>query len=1036
MPSTAKGWVRHAATLALCLAVFAPASAAYTNFEVSHVHPIALTPGGARLLVVNTPDARLEVFTVLAGGSLAPEASIPVGMEPVTVTARTASEAWVVNNLSDTVSIVNLDQRRVTKTLVVGDEPLDVVFAQGKAFVAVSQEDAVKVWNLADLNAAPTVVPVFSRLVRALAVSKDGLKVYAVTQRSGNQTTVVNANIAFGNNANLNTNRLSSLGLNNMTCASPPPPYPPLPAGIVRNPALTDPPDGIPHVGLIVKFNNAASQWQDETGQSWNDCLPYRLPDHDLFVIDAVAPTAPQQFADHLGTTLFEVSVNPVSGKIYVPGTEARNQVRFEHQLGVQGHVVDNRLAVVDPASLGAPLLVDLNAHVDYGSNPATNLAERQASISQPGMMAWKADGTAAYLTAIGSRKLFKMDGACTAGSCIFGASRAAPSAVVVGEGPTGVALHEGVNRAYVLNRFSNSVAIVDAAALVKLSEIPLHDPSSSFVKSSRRLLYDGIDTSGHGDSACSSCHISGDLDGLAWDLGAPQGSFVPYSSTLDNVRFVQADCLGGAPCPPPVECEPGSTLCAAHDGFDPQKGPMATQTLRAMLEPLHWRGDRATFNDFNPAFVGLLGRADLGPINGKPAGLTAEQMEDLRQFVLGFAMPPNPFRNVDNTIPNSQIQPFGSPFVGNPVLGQSNFHQLLADALQPCDSCHHSVFGTAGGQLGGVTPSEPASSTTTALFHGDADQSPHSDLEIPHLRNLYTKFGPTFGTVAAPLDAKTGFGFTHDGAMPDLGTFLSINVFTLTPRQARDIATWLFTFETGTLPAVGRNVTLPPGSPPTGTTAEEALFATLVAFGNLTNAARHCELTASIVTGETPPVLRTWYLNGTSGLQGLWTPDITGQPQVTTTVLRATAAGPLQFLCVPIGEGVRLGSDLDSDLHPNGSDCNPGDDGAWAAPVEISGFTTDGRSPTHLAWSEQATATGPGIVYDAVSGALSTLRASGLAAATSCLASGLTVPSYDDVRPNPPVGDGWFYLARARNSCASGTFGPGREVIDTLVCP
>src|SRR4030095_6301975 len=156
---------------------------------------------------------------------------------------------------------------------------------------------------------------------------------------------------------------------------------------------------------------------------------------------------------------------------------------------------------------------------------------------------------------------------------------------------------------------------------------------------------------------------------------------------------------------------------------------------------------------------------------------------------------------------------------------------------------------------------SEPASSTTTALFHGDADQSPHTDLEIPHLRNLYTKFGQTFGHVAGPLDAKPGFGFTHDGAMPDLGTFLSINVFTLTPRQARDIATWLFTFETGTLPAVGRNVTLPPGSPPTGTTAEETLFATLVAFGNLTNAARHCELTASIVTGETPPGPRNWYL-------------------------------------------------------------------------------------------------------------------------------------------------------------------------------
>ena len=30
----------------------------------------------------------------------------------------------------------------------------------------------------------------------------------------------------------------------------------------------------------------------------------------------------------------------------------------------------------------------------------------------------------------------------------------------------------------------------------------------------------------------------------------------------------------------------------------------MTTQTLRGMLEPLHWRGDRPTMNQFNPAFA------------------------------------------------------------------------------------------------------------------------------------------------------------------------------------------------------------------------------------------------------------------------------------------------------------------------------------------------------------------------------------------------------------------------------------------------
>src|SRR2546425_6170554 len=91
------------------LALCGPARAQYVNFESSQVHPIALTPSGGKLLVVNTPDALLEVFTVLPGGGLTPPVSIPVGLEPVSVVPRTDTEAWVVNHLSDTISIVDLN---------------------------------------------------------------------------------------------------------------------------------------------------------------------------------------------------------------------------------------------------------------------------------------------------------------------------------------------------------------------------------------------------------------------------------------------------------------------------------------------------------------------------------------------------------------------------------------------------------------------------------------------------------------------------------------------------------------------------------------------------------------------------------------------------------------------------------------------------------------------------------------------------------------------------------------------------------------
>src|SRR5436309_13769070 len=101
-----RGFIATACILAAVLP--GAAQAQYVNFESSQVHPLALTPTGGKLLVVNTPDALLEVFAVQPDGSLSPRASIPVGLEPVTVAARSDSEAWVVNHLSDTISIVDL----------------------------------------------------------------------------------------------------------------------------------------------------------------------------------------------------------------------------------------------------------------------------------------------------------------------------------------------------------------------------------------------------------------------------------------------------------------------------------------------------------------------------------------------------------------------------------------------------------------------------------------------------------------------------------------------------------------------------------------------------------------------------------------------------------------------------------------------------------------------------------------------------------------------------------------------------------------
>ena len=50
------------AVILLAWSPFAAAQSSFVNYETPHVHPLPLTPDGATLLAVNTPDNRLEVF--------------------------------------------------------------------------------------------------------------------------------------------------------------------------------------------------------------------------------------------------------------------------------------------------------------------------------------------------------------------------------------------------------------------------------------------------------------------------------------------------------------------------------------------------------------------------------------------------------------------------------------------------------------------------------------------------------------------------------------------------------------------------------------------------------------------------------------------------------------------------------------------------------------------------------------------------------------------------------------------------------------
>src|SRR4051812_26066698 len=156
----------------------APGADIYVNFEGKLTRPICLSPDGTRLFAVNTADARLSVFDVTHPLNPFLIAEIPVGIEPVSVNAINNDEVWVVNEVSDSVSVVSVSKGVVVDTLSAKDEPVDVVFAGGKAFVSESRNRQIAVFDAAT-HALLTNIVLFGESPRSLAVNSNGTRIYS-----------------------------------------------------------------------------------------------------------------------------------------------------------------------------------------------------------------------------------------------------------------------------------------------------------------------------------------------------------------------------------------------------------------------------------------------------------------------------------------------------------------------------------------------------------------------------------------------------------------------------------------------------------------------------------------------------------------------------------------------------------------------------------------------------------------------------------------------------------------------------------------
>ncbi len=898
----------------LVLAATAPAGAqSYVNFEAGQVRPLALSPDGSRLFATNTPDGQVEIFAVGAAG-LTHQCSVPVGLEPVALAAASDTELWVVNHLSDSVSIVDVTScaaARVRRTLLVGDEPRDIVFAGADgqlAFITTAHRGQnhplgsesttegvgradVWVFDAANLGASlegdpETIITLFGDTPRGLAVSRDGARVYAAVFHSGNRTTTVNEGLVCDGGASAPACTINGNAV---------------PGGL---PGPNVDANGVagPETGLIVHWNPLTSHWEDPLGRNWNNAIRFSLPDLDVFEIDATAnpPVERDQFAG-VGTVLFNLAVNPVNDKVYVTNTEANNAVRFEgpgtHSTTVRGNLHRARVTIIDPA-LGAVTPRPLNPHIDYSVVPSpAGIAAK--SLATPVGIVLSADGASAWIAAFGSSKVGLFDTAELEAGTFTPA--VANQVTVTGGGPSGLVLDEARDRLYVLTRFDNGISTVDVGAMTETAHTLLHNPEPTAIVDGRPFLYDALATSSNGEASCSSCHVFGDLDSLAWDLGNPD------DEVLTNANPFEFGPLGSP-------------------DFHPLKGPMTTQSLRGMAGhgPMHWRGDRtgaleaasvqpdsgafnedAAFKKFNPAFVGLVGR---------DTTLTTADMQKFTDFVLSVTYPPNPNRALNNAL---SINAFS---------GEGLYFGPASDGVRNCNGCH--TLDEAQGFFG---------SDGESTFENETQH-----FKVAHLRNMYQKVG-MFGLPQVPFlgvadsgfigDQIRGFGFLHDGSIPRLFDFFGATVFGLSDTQQRQMEAFSLEFPANMAPVVGQQVT----RSSTNGSVTNPRINLLVARA----AAGECDLVVKgTISGEPRGALRL--------VSGAFATDRASEGTLTQAQLLAlvTGTGSEQtWTCLPPGSGERAGIDRDEDGFRDRDELDQGTDPANAAsyPGAPTGILTSG---------------------------------------------------------------------------------------------
>ena len=717
-------------------------AAAFVTFETGQVRPLALH--------ARRPHAAGAQYAGRAAGGLrrrrrrhhATSARCRSGSSRSPSRRAPNTEVWVVNHLSDSVSIVDIGATppRVVRTLLVGDEPRDIVFAGPtdgdghftRAFITTARLGqnlpASVPPELTTPGTPRALVYVFDadqsrhrarRHAARRSSSSSATRrapsprrptahtVYAAVFQSGNQTTTVTEGAVCDGGAARRPRATST------AC---------------RCPAVLPTrrcPGGLPAPNANVE-GDAGSRGRPDRASTTRAAASGRT---------SSAATGPTPCASICRIATCSASTRSPTRRTSRPpsrtsapccstwsstrptasstsatprrATRCASKGPARSAPPCAAHLHEARITVIDGANVTAAPSQQAHRRAAAGLPHHADAGRRQGG--EPRHAARHGAGERRH--AVRRRVRLEQGRACStaprAGERHLRARAPRSHIEVSGGGPSGLALDEANHRLYVLTRFDNAVKVIDTTTRQEIAQHPLHNPEPPQVDRRAAL------------PLRRALHVE-QRRGVVRELPRLRRLRQPRLGPRQPRRRREAE-------PQPARARP-----APASPFHPMKGPMTTQTLRGLVAPgpdalarrSHRRDVRrrpgARTTRRSPS------RRSTSPSTRCSAATRARSadadMKAFTDFALQIQPPPNPVRSLDNSA-----------------------HRRAGERPRRSSATARIITDTAAQLRAAATRSNPAHGQFGTLGQTTFDDEPQ-EFKVPQLKNAYQKIG-MFGT-------------------------------------------------------------------------------------------------------------------------------------------------------------------------------------------------------------------------------------------------------------------------------------------------